>query len=120
MRNQRTFILALAIAALIGCDSRGVATVAGLGGNGNGNGGNATSALTVLPTGVQITVGSTIQLSTNAGNSSALQWSSSNNTVATVSGTGLVTGISVGTAAITVRLTTDTTNVATSNVSVTQ
>jgi uncharacterized protein YjdB len=120
MRNQRTFVLALAVAALIGCDSNGVGTVAGLGGTGNGNGGNGTAALTVLPTGVQISVGSTIQLSTNAGNSSALQWSSSANNVATVSGTGLVTGISVGTAAITVRLTTDTTNVAISSISVTQ
>ncbi len=120
MRNQRAFVLVLAIAGLLGCESNDLGMIAGVGGPGTGAGGNGTTSLTVLPTGAQITVGSTIQLSTNAGNSSALQWSSSNNTVATVSGTGLVTGISVGTTAITVRLTTDTANVATSNISVTQ
>lgn len=120
MRNQRALLLALALGVLVGCDSTGVGTVAGIGGTGTTNGSGATTALTVLPTGVQISVGSTIQLSTNAGNSSALQWSSSNNTVATVSGTGLVTGLSVGAAAITVRLTSDSTNFAISSVSVVQ
>lgn len=119
MRNRRALILALAFGALVGCESNDLGIIAGVSGSGT-NGGNATGTLTVLPTGAQITVGSTIQLSTNAGNSSALQWSSSNNNVATVSGTGLVTGVAVGTAAIIVRVTTDTANFAISNISVTQ
>jgi uncharacterized protein YjdB len=119
MRKQRAFLLALALGALIGCDSGNVGTVAGLGGTG-GTGNTGNTALTLLPTDVQITVGSTTQLSTNAGTSSSLQWTSSNTSVATVSSTGLVTGFSVGTATITVRFAADTTNVATSNISVTQ
>jgi uncharacterized protein YjdB len=117
MRKQRALLAALAFGALLGCDSGTVGTLAGVGNTGT-NSGNA--ALTVLPTDVQITIGSTTQLSTNAGTSSSLQWTSSDNNVATVSGTGLVTGRSVGTATITVRFAADTTNVASSNISVTQ
>jgi len=117
MRKQRAFLFALALGALAACDSDGVGTLAGLGGNGTQTG---TAALTVLPTDVQMSVNSTAQLSTNAGTSSSLQWLSSNNNVATVSQTGVVTGRSVGTAVITVRFAADTTNAATSNISVTQ
>jgi hypothetical protein len=117
MRKPRAFVLALALGALAGCDSTGVGTVAGLGGGTTGTG---TTALTVLPTDAQIAIGSTIQLSTNTGTSSSLQWGSSDNNVATVSSTGLVTGRSVGTAIIVVRFAGDTTNSATSNISVTQ
>jgi len=114
MRKHRVLTLGLALGALLACDSDG--TLAGLGGGDNGG----TTALTVLPTDVQITVGSTTQLSTNAGTSGALQWTSSNNSVASVTGTGRVTGLAVGTATITVRFAADTTNAATSNISVTQ
>ena len=55
-----------------------------------------------------------------AGSPSQLQWLSSNNNVATVSATGLVTARTVGTATITVRFAADTTNAASSNISVTQ
>jgi uncharacterized protein YjdB len=117
MRKQRAFVLALALASLIGCDGGNMGTLAGLGATGTTS---ESAALTVLPTDVQITIGSTTQLSTNAGTSSSLQWNSSNNNVATVSSTGLVTGRSVGTATITVRFAADTTNAATSTISVTQ
>lgn len=115
MRKQRVFAIGLALGALVACDNGG--TVAGLGGGPDTDG---TAALTVLPTDVQITVGSSTQLATNAGTSSQLQWTSSNNSVATVSGTGRVTGLAVGTTTITVRFAADTTNAAKSNISVTQ
>jgi hypothetical protein len=116
MRKHLVLLAGLALAGIIACDSTDFGTVAGVN---NSNGSNTTTALTVLPIAVQITVGSNTQLSTNAGNS-ALAWFSSDNNVATVSSTGLVTGRGVGTATITVRFTTDTANVATSNISVTQ
>ena len=117
MRKNLVLLAALSLAGLVACETADFGTVAGVNGS---NGSNTTTALTVLPTDVQITVGSNTQLSTNAGNSTQLAWFTSNSNVATVSSTGLVTGRGVGTATITVRFTTDTTNVATSNVSVTQ
>jgi hypothetical protein len=117
MRQQRAFARALALATLARCDSTGVGTIAGVGNTTNGTG---TAALTVLPTDVQMSVNSTVLLSTNAGVSSTLQWLSSNNNVATVAQTGEVTARSVGTAVITVRFAADTSNFATSNISVTQ
>ena len=121
MRKQRLLALGVALGIAFGalgaCDDRGSANLAGLGGTTNG-GGNA--AITVLPTDIQMSVNTTSQLSTNAGTSSQLQWLSSNNNVATVSATGLVTARSVGTAVITVRFAADTANAATSNISVIQ
>jgi len=120
MRKPRLLALAVALGLAVGglaaCDDGGSGNLAGIGGTGT-NGGNA--ALTVLPTDIQMSVNTTAQLSTNAGASSQLQWVSSNNNVATVSATGLVTARSVGTAVIAVRFAADTTNVATSNISVT-
>ena len=117
MRKHLVCLAGLALAGLVACETADFGTVAGVN---NSNGSNNTTALTVLPTDVQMPVATTTQLSTNAGNSAQLSWFSSNNNVATVSSTGLVTGRSVGTATITVRFTSDTTNVATSNISVTQ
>jgi hypothetical protein len=114
MRKSVAMVVGLAFAGLVACDDSG--NLAGL----SGFDGSDNAALTVLPTDVQITVGSTTQLSTNAGTSTQLQWRSSDNNVATVSSTGLVTGRGVGTATVTVRFSTDTTNAATSSVSVTQ
>jgi uncharacterized protein YjdB len=119
MRKQRALALGLALGvafgALTGCDDRG--SLAGVGGT---NVDGSSAPLTVLPTDIQMTVNTTTQLSTNAGSPSQLQWLSSNNNVATVSATGLVTARAVGTATITVRFAADTTNAASSNISVTQ
>ena len=121
MRKQRILalgvVLGLAVSGLSACDDRGSGNLAGVGGTGNNTG---SAPITLLPTDVQMAVNTTALLSTNAGISSQLQWISSNNNVATVSSTGLVTARSVGTAVITVRFAADTTNAATSNISVTQ
>lgn len=117
MRKHVALLAGLAFAGLVACDSTGLGTIAGVN---NNSGGTNSTPLTVLPTDVQISVGTSVQLSTNAGISNQLQWFSSDNNVATVSSTGLVTGRGVGTTTISVRISGDTTNVATSNVSVTQ
>jgi hypothetical protein len=121
MRNQRVLalglVLGLAVSGLNACDDRGSGNLAGVGGT---DGTNGSAPLTVLPTDIQMSVNTTAQLSTNAGGSGQLQWVSSDNNVATVSATGLVTARTVGTAVITVRFAADTANVATSNISVTQ
>ena len=66
-------------------------------------------------------MGSSIQLNTNAPLSlqNQVQWSSLKSTVATVTPSGLVTGVAVGTATITARYVFDTTRVATAVVDVT-
>ena len=115
MRKRVAWVVGLAFIGALACDDRNVDQVAGIGGGGQ----ISDTALTVLPTEVQITVGSSIQLSTNVGNSSQLEWRSSNNNVATVTTTGLVTGRGPGTATILVRFIADTTNSASATVSVT-
>lgn len=115
MRKRVAWVVGLAFIGALACDDRNVDQVAGIGGGGQ----IGDTALTVLPTEVQITVGSSIQLSTNVGNSSQLEWRSSNNNVATVTTTGLVTGRGPGTATIVVRFIADTTNSASATVSVT-
>lgn len=115
MRKRVAWAVGLAFIGALACDDRNADQVAGIGG---GEPVNDTS-LTVLPTSVQISVGSNTQLSTNVGNSSQLEWRSSDNNVATVTGTGLVTGRGPGTATIVVRFTADTTNTASATVSVT-
>src|SRR5687767_14077915 len=67
-----------------------------------GAGATKVKKVTVSPASASITVGATVQLtgtSTPAG--ATLAWSSSNNSVATVSQSGLVTGVAAGTASVT-------------------
>ena len=90
--------------------------------NGGGSGSSAVTGVTVSPTSASITVGSTRTLTAtvqpaNATNKT-VTWSSSNSAVASVSSGGVVTGVSAGTATITVR-TADGGRTATSTVTVT-
>lgn len=62
--------------------------------------GSEPAAIAVTPTSAEIAVGETVQLTASGGE--AYTWSSDNESVAAVSDTGLVTGISAGTATITV------------------
>jgi uncharacterized protein YjdB len=115
MRKLVGWVVGLAVVGTLACDDRAVNEVAGVGNPGSGS----NTGLTVQPNDVQITVGSTTQLTTNTGSSTQLLWLSSDNNVASVSATGLVTGRGVGTATITVIFTSDTTNRARANISVT-
>lgn len=66
----------------------------------------AVSGVSVSPTNASVVVGNTIQLSSTVSPSSAsnkaVNWSSNNTAVATVSSTGVVTGVAEGSATITV------------------
>ncbi len=113
--------LALAAAAALGaCGEASSPIIAGLGG-GTTTSGTNTSALTISPNAVQLTVGGTQQLNTNAPTSlqSQVQWNSLQTTIATISPSGLVTGVAAGPATVTARYSSDTTNVATATVVVT-
>ena len=118
MRTHPVLILTVAIAALTACETRSTEpTVAGIGGQTISN----VSALTLSPSQVTVAVGTTVQLAASAGSGQLgqIQWGSSNTAVATVSATGLVTAFAPGTATITARLLSDTTQQASASVLVT-
>lgn len=83
----------------------------------------AVTGVSVAPTTVSTSVGSTQQLTATVSPANAtnknVTWSSSNNSIATVNAAGLVTGVAVGTATITVT-TQDGARTATATVMVTQ
>lgn len=109
---------------LAACDQATSPIVAGIGGTATvptGNVSNNAAPLVISPSRVQLLVGGTFQFNTNAPPSirSQVQWSSSQSTVATVSPSGFVTAVAVGSATITARYAFDTTNVSTATVDVT-
>jgi hypothetical protein len=103
---------AVCATAVGACESTALPTLAGVGGGSVS--GTTSSSLTVSPVQVQMTVGTTFQLATNASLAQLpqLQWSSLQPAVATVSATGLVSATGAGTATITVRVSSDTTQAA--------
>jgi len=107
-----------ALTMLTACGDPGTPTIAGLGG------GNTTvngSKLIISPNQVQLLVGGTAQLNTNAPTSlqSQVQWASAPSTIVSISPSGLVSALAAGTATVTARYSSDTTNVATATVKVT-
>jgi hypothetical protein len=64
---------------------------------------NKVKSISVSPSSASVAAGSTVQLTANAtppGSATTFTWSSADNAVATVSTTGLVTGVAAGTATI--------------------
>ena len=109
-------VITLGVAALFAaCETSTDPKVASVGGQGT-TASNLT--LTISPNDVTISVGRNVQLATNAGSSAQLQWTSSNNSVATVSSSGLVTAFSPGATLIVARFTSDTTRSASATVNV--
>jgi Bacterial Ig-like domain (group 2) len=116
MRN--TFLLfGLCAVLAAGCDTSPMDHIAaaGQGGSSSGGGGNGSSALVVQPSQVEINVGGTFQLSTNAPGIS-LVWRTSNSAIAGVSATGLVSGVNAGIAVVTATSTSDPTQTASATV----
>ena len=116
MSRLPSLLAATAIILATACDASTQPDVAVFGvRTGSGN-----SGLQVSPSTAQITVGGLIQLTTNApiDSQNVLQWSSSQPSVAATSPTGLVQGITPGTANITVRYSSDTTTFATAVIKV--
>ncbi|HVX41447.1 MAG TPA: Ig-like domain-containing protein [Gemmatimonadaceae bacterium] len=125
MRIHSLIALTIAAAALSACDQATAPRVAGLGGTGTVSGGgtttnNTTAPLLVNPGSLQLAVGATFQLGTNAPVSlqSQVQWTSLQSTIATVSASGLVSAVAPGTATIVARYAFDTTRAATATINV--
>ena len=80
-----------------------------------------TARLTIIPTRVQLAIGASFQLATDAPFSleSRVQWRSSNPSIAAVTPGGVLTGRATGTTTVIARYAFDTTNVATTTVVVT-
>jgi|SRR5689334_2183200 hypothetical protein len=122
MRKHTIIALSFAVAALVACDVDRTPTLAGIGGGlSTAPIGSDSTQLLVFPSSAQIVLGGSIQLRTNVLDTAfqQLEWVSFNPLIATVSQTGLVTGGSLGSATIRVRLVGDTTNIATSVILVT-
>lgn len=120
MRIRSLLVLGIAGAAFAAaaCEATGTQVIAGL--NNGGQAAGAGGGITIQPASISISVGGSAQLTSNASNDSTLLvWASSNTNVAQVSSTGLVTGITPGTATVTVHTTTDSTHRASASITVT-
>lgn len=119
MRMQSIFALA-SVVAIAACDATSpqLASLLGPGGTSGGTNNGNTQPLVISPNLVQLAVGTTFQLSTNASTSqqSQLQWSSLQPAIATVSQSGLVSAVGAGVTTVVARFTFDTANVATATV----
>lgn len=117
---MRTLILTSAVATLVAlaaCDQAFAPTVAGIAGTSPiASGTIDTFALSITPAHTQIIVGTTLQLSLNVAAQAA--WTSSVASTASVSSTGLVTGLRPGTTIITAQLVNAPTRVASAIVDV--
>ncbi|HEY5062688.1 MAG TPA: Ig-like domain-containing protein [Gemmatimonadaceae bacterium] len=117
MRLRPSIPLILGAAALLAaCDQSGTSILAGLGITATGN-----APLVITPNQLTLTVGGTAQLSTNAplNLQTQVQWSSLESTIVTISPSGSIDAVGPGTATITARYATDTTNVGSATVTVT-
>jgi len=116
MRNLTLSALVGCVVALTACDMRQVPTYATVANTGTG-----TTTLSIIPSRVQLVIGTTAQLTTNApaGQDTQIQWASRQPAVAAVSPSGLVTALAPGTATIVARFSFDTTVVGTATVAVT-
>ena len=107
MRRIAAAIPALALLALVTCDTPSTAPTTEGSGIAVRSAKNAPSepkikSVSVSPASASITVGSTRQLTaTSKPSAGSFTWTSSNNTIATVSASGLVTGVAAGSASIT-------------------
>jgi hypothetical protein len=128
MRLHPLFTLILVGGLLAACDQAATPTIAGLGGGtgpitGGGTTGGSTgntASITVLPNQVQLIVGGSVQMSTNAALAlqSQVQWSSLQPAIVAVSPSGLATAIAPGTAVIVARFAFDTTQAGSATITV--
>ncbi len=118
--QRAALILGVCAALCAGCDGLAhpiIATAPG----GAQTGTPTSTPLQVLPASVQLAIGTTVQLRTNAtaDQQGQLEWTSLAPQIAAVNAAGVVTGLAPGTATIRVRFAFDTTRVAFSVVTVT-
>ena len=121
---RRTLILSMIAASLgLGCGEKPtgvfIHTLDGGGTIGGGSSSGTASQLTISPSAPVIRVGQTVQLLVNApSNLTPLEIGIDRSDIATVTNTGLVTGVSQGVAIVAIRSTVDTTQIATSTITV--
>lgn len=122
MRTQTLIALSIAALALTACDQATAPRLAGLGGTAaaTGTNNNTTQPLIVNPNRLELAVGATFQLTTNAPATlqNQVQWSSLQSAIAAISPSGLVTAVAPGTAVIIARYAFDTTRVSTATIDV--
>lgn len=114
---MRSVLILLAAGVLLaGCDQLSTPILASSAPGGNG----ASTRLAITPAQAQLVVGATLQLTTNA--SAALQpqvqWQSFQPAIAAVNASGVVTAIAAGTAVVEARFAFDTTQAATTAITV--
>lgn len=116
MRHS-VLLFGLCAVLAVGCDTAPVENIAaaGPGTPSAGGGNNHHSSLVIQPSQVDMLVGGTFQLTTNAAGA-ALFWRTSNSAIAGVSSTGLVTGVNAGFAIITATAASDPTQTASATV----
>lgn len=129
MRTPILIALGAVALALTACDQRQLPTVAGLGSGGGttatggstGTNTGTSTPLAITPNSLQLSVGTTFALNTNApaGLQNQVQWRSAAPGIVAVNTSGVVTGLAPGTATITARYSFDTTQVAAASVTVT-
>ena len=123
MRKPSLILILSSALVLAACDQAALPRIAGLGATttDQSSNPNGSPALAVVPNRLQLAVGATFQLTTNAPQAlqNQVQWSSAQSTVASISPSGLVTAIKAGTTTIVARYAFDTTRVATAIVTVT-
>lgn len=117
MRISSVVIIVAAV-ALAACETDRSPQIAGLTPTTGASSG--ASALAITPASARITIGSSLQLATNAPAAlqSQVEWASLTPSVATVSQTGLVTAGAAGTATVRARFSSDTTNTTTAIITV--
>jgi hypothetical protein len=115
----KTLLAGAVVVALIGCNLAEPPTIAGLFGPASINGLSAPQ-LVVSPTVILMTVGQEAQISTNAPDSllSQLIWTSRNPTIVSVSQTGVVRGLAIGSASVVVQYSFDPLNTASATITI--
>jgi hypothetical protein len=115
-------LIGFALCALMvgACDYRATPRFGGLAPASDTAGSITTTPLSVIPNRVQLAIGSSFQLTTDApfGFETRVQWRSLQPSIAAVTPSGVVTALAAGTATVTARYSFDTTTVAIATVSV--
>jgi len=113
----KSLLVGAVVVALVGCNLAEPPTIAGLFGPASINGLNAPQ-LVVSPTNIQMNLGQEAQVSTNAPDSlvSQLIWTSRNPAIVSVSQTGVVRGLAIGSASVVVQYSFDPVNSASATI----
>lgn len=118
---MKSLIKLVALCAMItACDTAVSPQIAGAGDNGGvvtGGGSGGSTALKVVPSSIELSVGNKITLTTNSP-STPVSWKSDASTVVSINGDGVATAIAAGVATITATTQSGTVRTATATITV--